>query len=261
MLECFATENVQVDFLHQHGCMVYILELRRWFSSCKQYKLKGSQVWYQWSAINTIIPKKKYDYWLSETDVSSIIYKSLPVTESSELSIAFLLISLLLTTQHKAVCKWTASRLLFWRQRGYGGEQQAPAFNPRPNRKCSGVAMQLCSTTARTLGSLLTNDVWWGQYGKPFEQALQKLYSKNRSMLGWKREWEGVIVCPWLQSGVGFTAPSPSFLSASPFLHSNPFVSLCLSLPAFVPHFLSPTFPPSMTLSFLHPLLVLHLLP
>lgn len=93
--------------------------------------------------------------------------------------------------------------------------------------------MQLCSPTARTLGSLLTNDVWCGQYGKPFEQALQKLYSKNRSRAGWKREWERVIVCPLLQSGVGFMASSPSFLCWCLFPHSS-FLSLCttnLSLP------------------------------
>lgn len=70
---------------------------------------------------------------------------------------------------------------------GRGGtavKQQAPALNPRPDRKCCGVAMQLCSPSARTLGSPLTNDVWCGQYGKPFEQALQRLYSKNRSRGG-----------------------------------------------------------------------------
>lgn len=112
--------------------------------------------------------------------------------------------------------------------------------------------MQLCSPTARTLGSLLTNDVWWGQYGKPFEQALQKLYSKNRSRVGWKREWERVIVCPWLKSGVGFMASSPSFLFGSVFLHSSffflpPLLSLYLSLPIF--SFLL-TFPPCLCPSF-----------
>lgn len=102
---------------------------------------------------------------------------------------------------------------------------------PSSNRKCWRVAMQLRSPSARTLGSLLTNDVWWGQYGKLFEQPLQKLYSHNRSRAGWNREWESVIVCPWLQSGVRFMASSPSFLcrylvNISPLL---PFY-LCLSL-------------------------------
>lgn len=108
---------------------------------------------------------------------------------------------------------------------------------PGCNRKCWRVAMQLCSPSARTLGSLLTNGVWWGQYGRLFEQPLQKLYSQNRSRAGWNREWESVIVCPWLQSGVRFMASSPSFLFGylcSHFTFSTP-------LPGSVPP--SPAFP------------------
>lgn len=112
--------------------------------------------------------------------------------------------------------------------------------------------MQLCSPTTRTLGSLLTNGVWCGQYGKPFEQALQKLYSKNRSRAGWKREWERVIVCPWLQSGVEFTASSSSFLFCSFFPHSSYFV---------FPRPLRPLYLCPSLLSFLRPLLPQRLSP
>lgn len=98
--------------------------------------------------------------------------------------------------------------------------------------------MQLCSPTTRTLGSLLTNGVWCGQYGKPFEQALQTLYNKNRSRAGWKRERERVIVCPWLQSGVGFTASYPSFLFWYFFPYFS-FFSTCPCFPSSDPSFLS----------------------
>lgn len=159
---------------------------------------------------------------------------------------AFPLNSLLPTTKHKADCKWTASRLLFKRQRGHCSEQRAPAFNPWPNRKCFGVATQLCSPAARTLGSLLTND---GQYSKPFERALQKPYSKNRS----RARWERAIVYPWLKSGVRFMASSPSFPLLFPF--SSIFLFLLHftthSLPVSVPPFLSAAFPPLAA----HPLL------
>lgn len=75
---------------------------------------------------------------------------------------------------------------------------------------------------------------------------------------GWKREWERVIVCPWLQSGVGFMASSPSFLFWSLFPHSF-FVSLhhfsiptCRSFPFSSLSSLSD--PPSLPFNLLSPL-------
>lgn len=109
--------------------------------------------------------------------------------------------------------------------------------------------MQLCSPTTRTLGSPLTNGVWCGEYGKPFELALQKLYGKNRSRVGWKRDRERmrerVIVCPWLWSYVEFTALSPSYLFCSSFPCSSFFISLqhC-SVPAYLSFHPSSSFSP-----------------
>lgn len=80
----------------------------------------------------------------------------------------------------------------------------ATDVQPRPNRKRCGVAMQPCSPTARTLGCLLTNDGWCRHYGRPFVQALQKLYDYNRSRVGRSRDRARVIVCSWQWSGVKF---------------------------------------------------------
>lgn len=108
---------------------------------------------------------------------------------------------------------------------------------PGPTGSAAGVAMQPCSPTTRTLGSLLTNDVWCGQYGKPFERALQKLYSKNRSRGGMKarmRESDSLSLAAkwcWVHGLFFFLSLLVLLTSFLLFCFPQPLLPLYLRLP------------------------------